>query len=161
MKKKSTATIVLATHNRDKIREFNAKLGNRIQLKTLDDFPDFPEVAENGGSIRENAYIKARAIHAHTGLPAVADDTGLEVDALDGAPGVYSSRFAGENASYRDNVQHLLKQMKGIPQEQRSARFRTSIAYVDNQEAWDVEGFVEGCILKEVRGEGGFGYDPL
>lgn len=154
-------TIVLATHNRDKIREFKEKLGNSVQLMTLDDYPDLPEVIEDGSSIRENAYLKACAVHAFTGLPAVADDTGLEVAALDGAPGVYSSRFAGQNASYRDNVLLLLERMKNIPQEQRGARFRTSIAYVDNQESWDVEGRVEGRILQEAKGEGGFGYDPV
>lgn len=161
MMKKKAKIIVLATHNRDKIREFREKIGNSLQLKTLDDYPDLPEVSEDGNSIRENAYLKARAVHAFTGLPAIADDTGLEVDALNGAPGIYSSRFAWENASYRDNVLLLLERMNNIPQEQRSARFRTSIAYVDNQESWDVEGRVEGRILQEAKGEGGFGYDPV
>ncbi|MDD4960894.1 MAG: RdgB/HAM1 family non-canonical purine NTP pyrophosphatase [Candidatus Marinimicrobia bacterium] len=161
MMKKKAKIIVLATHNRDKIREFREKIGNSLQLKTLDDYPDLPEVSEDGNSIRENAYLKARAVHAFSGLPAIADDTGLEVDALNGAPGIYSSRFAGENASYRDNVLLLLERMNNIPQEQRSACFRTSIAYVDNQESWDVEGRVEGRILQEAKGDGGFGYDPV
>ncbi len=161
MGKKTVKTIVIATKNRDKILEFQEKLGKKFHLKTLDDYPDFPEVIESGETIKENAYLKARALYAFTGLPSIADDTGLEVNALQGAPGVYSGRFAGENASYRDNVLLLLQRMKNIPQEQRGATFRTSIAYVDKQESWDVEGRVDGRILNEARGEGGFGYDPL
>jgi XTP/dITP diphosphohydrolase len=154
-------TFILATHNRDKIKEFRHKLGYAIQLKTLDDFPDMPETIEDGLDLRENAYKKAREIHAFTGLPAIADDTGLEVDVLNGAPGVYSSRYAGVNASYRDNVLKLLDELKTIPAEQRTARFRTIIAYVDHEDAWDVEGVVEGSISESEKGEGGFGYDPV
>jgi XTP/dITP diphosphohydrolase len=154
-------SIVLATHNRDKIKEFKSKLGSDIVLKTLDDFPDLPDVIEDGDSLEENALKKAREIHAFTGLPTVADDTGLEVDALNGAPGIYSSRFAGEDVSYQDNVLKLLEELKDTKMEHRTARFRTKIAFVDNDEFWCVEGSVEGRILKEQRGEDGFGYDTV
>ncbi len=154
-------SIVLATHNRDKIREFKSKLGSSIELKTLEDYPDLPDVIEDGDTLEYNAFKKAREIHEYTGLPTVADDTGLEVDALNGAPGVYSSRFAGEDVTYQDNVLKLLKELKGIKTEHRSARFRTKIAFVDTNESWCVEGSVEGRILEEQRGEDGFGYDPV
>lgn len=154
-------TYILATHNRDKIKEFKNKLGAAICLKTLDDYPNIPDVLEDGTTLEENALKKAREINAFTGLPAIADDTGLEVDALDGAPGVYSSRFAGESASYQDNVIKLLNELKGLKMEQRSARFRTSIAFVDSREAWSVHGSVEGFILEHPKGEDGFGYDPV
>ncbi len=154
-------TYILATRNRDKIKEYKDKLACTIQLKTMDDFPDLPDVVEDGNSLRENAYKKAREIHQYTGLPAIADDTGLEVDALHGAPGVYSSRFAGNTASYQDNVIKLLNDLKGIPPEQRSARFRTIIAFVDGTEEWDVDGVVDGLILNKQKGTGGFGYDPV
>ena len=154
-------TYILATHNRDKIKEFKNKLGSSICLKTLDDFPDMPDVVEDGVTLEENAFKKAREINAYTGLPTIADDTGLEVDALNGAPGVYSSRFAGENVTYQDNVIKLLNELKGLKLEQRSARFRTSIAFVDNKEAWSVQGSVEGIILDRQKGKDGFGYDPV
>jgi XTP/dITP diphosphohydrolase len=154
-------TYILATHNRNKIKEFKSKLGSTICLKTLDDFPDMPDVLEDGTSLEENAFKKAREINIYTGLPTIADDTGLEVDALDGAPGVYSSRFAGENVSYQDNVTKLLKELKDVKSEHRSARFRTIIAFVDSQEAWSVHGSVEGLIIDHQKGEDGFGYDPV
>ncbi|MDZ7820705.1 MAG: RdgB/HAM1 family non-canonical purine NTP pyrophosphatase [Candidatus Marinimicrobia bacterium] len=132
-----------------------------MRLKTLDDFPGMPEVTEDGDTLKANAHKKAREIHAYTGLPAIADDTALEVEALDGAPGVFSSRYAGEDADYRDNMIKLLKDLNGIPPEQRRARFRTIIAFVNNAEAWDVEGVVNGYILDRPQGEGGFGYDPV
>ncbi len=154
-------TFILATHNRDKIKEFKNKLGSVISLKTLDDYPDLPDVIEDGNTLEENALKKAREIHLFTGLPTIADDTGLEVDALNGAPGVHSSRYAGENASYRDNVVKLLQELNGYKAEQRSARFRTNIAFVDAQEAWIVHGSVDGKILDRQRGEDGFGYDPV
>lgn len=154
-------TYILATHNRDKIKEFKSKLGSTICLKTLDDFPDMPDVLEDGTTLEENAFKKAREINIYTGLPTIADDTGLEVDALDGAPGVYSSRFAGENVSYQDNVIKLLKELKDVKSEHRSARFRTIIAFVDGHEVWSVHGSVEGLILDHQKGEDGFGYDPV
>lgn len=154
-------TYILATHNRDKVREYHQKLGKRIRLKTLDDFPAMPEVVEDGKTLKENAYKKARAIHAYTRLPAIADDTALEVDVLNGAPGIYSARYAGKNAGYQENVIKLLKDLNGIPLEQRRACFRTTIAFVDHTEAWDVDGVVNGFILNEQKGSMGFGYDPV
>jgi XTP/dITP diphosphohydrolase len=154
-------TFILATHNRDKIKEFKNKLGSSICLKTLDDFPDMPDVIEDGDTLEHNAIKKAREIHTFTGLPAIADDTGLEVAALKGAPGVYSSRFAGENVSYQDNVKKLLSELKGIKSEHRNACFRTKIAFVDGDEVWCVDGSVDGRILEEQVGNDGFGYDPV
>lgn len=154
-------TFILATHNRDKIKEFSGKLGSAVNLKTLDDYPDLPDVVEDGKTLEENALKKASEIYAYTGLPAIADDTGLEVDTLNGAPGIYSSRFAGENATYRENVMKLLSELNGVETEQRGARFRTSIAFVNGNEKWNVQASVEGRILDHQRGEGGFGYDPV
>lgn len=153
--------MILATHNRDKIREIKEKVGSRIQLLTLDDYPNLPDVIEDGETLRENALKKAREIFEHTGIAALADDTGLEVDALNGAPGVYSSRYAGEKVSYADNVSKLLKELEGVPSEKRSARFRTVAAYIDGNHEITTEGTVEGHILNEARGKGGFGYDPV
>ena len=109
----------------------------------------------------ENSLIKARTVHKITGLPTVADDTGLEVNSLNGAPGVKSARYAGENATYKDNLNKLLKDLEGVPHGERQAQFRTVISFVtDSQEHW-VEGIVKGTILNESRGESGFGYDPI
>ena len=105
--------------------------------------------------------MKARTVHDRTGLPAIADDTGLEIDALDGAPGVYSARFAGLNPTYEDNVNKLLSVMENVPDDMRSARFRTVISFVDEiQELW-TEGFIDGKITEFPRGNMGFGYDPV
>ncbi len=153
--------IFLATHNRDKIKEIKEKLGEGVSVLTLDDFPDFPEVIEDGDTLKANALIKARAAFAHTELPALADDTGLEVEALDGAPGVYSSRYAGENVSYADNVNKLLQEMNGVPENARRACFRTVAAFTDGSREFTEEGILEGFITTEPSGSGGFGYDPI
>ncbi len=154
--------VVLATRNRDKLREIARLLDpKQFELLTLDDFDDFPEVEEDGTTLEENALKKAREVAAATGLLTVADDTGLEVDALGGQPGVYSSRYAGEKAMYADNVQKLLRELRGVPQEKRTARFRCVAAIVDGSRQVTVEGVCEGLILEEPRGEGGFGYDPV
>jgi XTP/dITP diphosphohydrolase len=155
--------IVLATGNRDKVREMcHALDGLAIEILTRDDFPGVPETVEDGMTLAENALKKARELCAATGLSAVADDTGLEVDALDGAPGVYSSRFAGPDASYADNVRLLLQRMEGVPERDRKARFRCSIALVEPAGAEIlIDGICEGRILTEPRGGGGFGYDPV
>ena len=105
--------------------------------------------------------MKAHTVHDWTGLPAIADDTGLEVDALDGAPGVYSARFSGADATYEDNINKLLSVMENVPNDMRTARFRTVISFVDeSQELWN-EGFIEGSITEDPRGNMGFGYDPV
>jgi len=154
--------IVLATHNKHKQQELALALADfKHQILSLDDFPQIGEIAETGTTLLENSLIKARTVNQLTGLPAIADDTGLEVDALGGAPGVYSARWAGDNAGYRENNLKLLTELAEIPADQRSARFRCFISYVDqNLELW-ANAKVEGIILKEPVGQAGFGYDPL
>ena len=154
--------IILATHNRGKMKEMSSILAHLpVKLLTLDDFPQIGEIPETGETLKENAFIKAETVHQKTGLPALADDTGLEVDALDGAPGVHSSRYDGETATFEDNCRKMMQEMDGIPAEERTARFHTVIAFVsDSGNEW-TEGMVEGRILEKKRGDGGFGYDPL
>jgi len=154
--------IVLATHNRGKMKEMSSILAHLpVKLLTLDDFPQIGEIPETGETLKENAFIKAETVHQKTGLPALADDTGLEVDALDGAPGVHSSRYDGETATFEDNCRKMMQEMGGIPAEERTARFHTVIAFVsDSGNEW-TEGMVEGRILEKKQGDGGFGYDPL
>ncbi len=154
--------IVLATRNNDKIDEIEDLLINiDAEIFALDDFNDLPEIIEDGTSLKENAYKKAKITFEKTGILSLADDTGLEVDALDGKPSVYSSRFAGENASYADNVNNLLKLMEGVPNEQRTARFRCIISIVGDGIAEFAEGVCGGVITDQKRGDNGFGYDPV
>ena len=154
--------IVLATHNRGKMKEMSSILAHLpVKLLTLDDFPQIGEIPETGETLKENAFIKAETVHQKTGLPALADDTGLEVVALDGAPGVHSSRYDGETATFEDNCRKMMQEMDGIPAEERTARFHTVIAFVSESGNEWTEGMVEGRILENKRGDGGFGYDPL
>jgi len=153
--------IVLATGNKGKIREFSGLLeGVFGRIISLNDLESPPEVVEDGATFRENALKKARAIAAYSGKPALADDSGLAVDALGGSPGVYSARYAGEGATDRDNIAKLLTELGGV--ENRSASFVCVLAlvYPDGKEI-TAEGTCEGVILTEPRGEGGFGYDPV
>ena len=154
--------IVLATHNHDKEIELQHSLrGLDVDICSLSEYPDIGEIEETGTTLLENSLLKARTVHDRTGLPTIADDTGLEIDALDGAPGVYSARFAGLNATYEDNVNKLLSVMENVPDDMRSARFRTVISFVDEiQELW-TEGFIDGKITEAPRGNMGFGYDPV
>jgi len=153
---------LLATRNRDKFKEIREILGkNEWELLSLEDFPETVEVVEDGKTFYENALKKARAAFTATRIPSLADDSGLEVDYLDGVPGVLSSRFAGENASYRDNNEKLLRLMKEVPWEKRKAKFRCVVALVNGEEEKWVEGVCNGIILSEYRGGDGFGYDPL
>ncbi|MBC8403275.1 MAG: RdgB/HAM1 family non-canonical purine NTP pyrophosphatase [Candidatus Marinimicrobia bacterium] len=154
--------IILATNNRHKIVEFTQAFRDfDHQVLSLYDFPQVGKINETGVTLLENSLLKARTVHKLTGLPAIADDTGLEVDALAGAPGVYSARWAGPGATYDDNNRRLLTELSHIPEEKRTARFRCIISYVDEKlELW-TEGKVEGVILKQQRGTGGFGYDPV
>ena len=154
--------IVLATHNHDKEIELQHSLrGLSVDICLLSEYPDIGEIEETGTTLLENSLLKARTVHDRTGLPAIADDTGLEIDALDGAPGVYSARFAGLNPTYEDNVNKLLSVMENVPDDMRSARFRTVISFVDEiQELW-TEGFIDGKITEAPRGNMGFGYDPV
>jgi len=154
--------IVLATHNLDKCAEMKEILGEMpIELLTLNKFSEIGEIIEDGHTLEENALIKARTVHKMTNLAAMADDTGLEVDALSGQPGIYSARYAGSNCSYSDNINKLLQEMENIPREKRTARFRTSIAYVDDNMELTTEGLVEGLITDVMRGTNGFGYDSV
>ena len=154
--------IVLATHNHDKEIELQHSLrGLDVDICSLSEYPDIGEIEETGTTLLENSLLKAHTVHDRTGLPTIADDTGLEIDALDGAPGVYSARFAGLNATYEDNVNKLLSVMENVPDDMRSARFRTVISFVDEiQELW-TEGLIQGRITKTRRGNMGFGYDPV
>lgn len=152
--------LFLASGNSHKIEELQQilmPLG--IRLKSTQDFPKAPEVEEDQPDLKGNALKKARFWYKKTGLPTIADDTGLEVETLDGAPGVYSARYAGENASYQDNVQKLLGELEG--EKNREARFRTVIAYVTNEGEHFFEGVCKGKILTAQKGTKGFGYDPV
>ncbi len=156
--------LVLATRNRDKGAELAALLGDLgVTIRTLAEFPDAPEIVEDGETCRANAIKKAKTIARHTGLPAVADDTGLMVDALGGRPGIYAARYAGENATYEDNWRKLLRELTGVPQARRRARFVTAAAMAwPGMEPVDVvEGTLEGVIAEEPAGNQGFGYDPV
>ncbi len=156
-------TIILATNNRDKVKEIRSALSSLpIVIKTKDDFENFPDPEETGTTLRENALIKAKAIYQAFKLPALSDDSGLEVDALNGAPGVYSSRYAGENVTYADNCRKLIQEMQSIPKEQRTARFRCVIAICWNEQEVDyADGVSEGYITEDIVGDKGFGYDPV
>ena len=154
--------IVIATHNKDKFKELLSCLSSLdVELLSLDKFPEIKEIIEDGKTLEENALIKARTVFKLTSLPAIADDTGLEVDALQGKPGVYSARYAGENCSYGDNVNKMLCEMRKIAKEDRTALFRTVMAYVDEKVELTSEGVVKGMINDRIKGLGGFGYDPI
>ena len=155
--------LVLASANPHKAAEITEiLLAAGLDVETLPRPADVPEVVEDGLTLEDNARLKAVALCAATGLPAVADDTGLEVDALGGAPGVWSARYAGEDATYEDNVQKLLQELQGVPAERRTARFSTvALArWPDGREVAAI-GEVEGDIVEEARGAEGFGYDPV
>lgn len=155
--------LVLATRNRHKGEELTALLSDLgIRIRTLADFPAAPEVEEDGLTCEANAIKKATEISRATGLPAVADDTGLEVDALGGRPGVYAARYAGENATYEDNCKKLIRELSGVPRELRTARFITVAAIAVPGETVQVaHGVLEGYITESPVGSGGFGYDPV
>ena len=154
--------IVLATHNNDKFAELTAILNDfPIILLSLNDFPEITELVENGNSLKENALIKAHTVHGITQLPTLADDTGLEVDALNGKPGIFSARYAGTECSYSENIEKLLQNMNHILPDKRTACFRTNAAFVDNNMELSTEGVVEGYITTKPKGIGGFGYDPV
>jgi XTP/dITP diphosphohydrolase len=182
--------IVLATHNRDKVKEIEAIMAPvDVELVGPDAVEGMPEILEDGATLEENALKKARGIREFTGLCALADDTGLEVDALDGAPGVHSARYAGESGRYEDNNRKLLQELGGVPASERTARFRCVMALALNDDvaglfyarmkergasisrpeyqgskmtdALVTEGILVGRIALANRGEAGFGYDPL
>ena len=154
-------TLVLATRNPGKISEIKALLPG-VRVAPAAAFPGCPEPEETGRTFEENALIKARVVSQYTGRTALADDSGLEVDALDGAPGVHSARYAGSDATDLDNIRRLLDALHGISDDDRTARFRCVVAVVvPDGRTWTAEGACEGRILQATRGDAGFGYDPL
>jgi XTP/dITP diphosphohydrolase len=154
--------LFVATNNRDKLFEIKVILdGCGVTLIGMSDVEPYPEPDETGDTLQENALIKAREGYARTGLPSLADDSGLEVEALSGAPGVYSSRYAGEDVTYADNYRKLLVELGDLPLEKRGATFRCVMALVNgDQEVW-WEGSAHGVITLEPAGGNGFGYDPV
>lgn len=155
--------IVLSSGNPDKLREVTEVLAaSWLEIVALGDFPNFPVPAEGTTSLEGNALLKARAARDFTGLTSIGDDTGLEVDMLGGKPGVSSSRYAGEDASYEDNVRKLLTVLQSIPKHERTARFRCviALAFSDGEERL-FRGRCDGYITFEPRGANGFGYDPV
>jgi XTP/dITP diphosphohydrolase len=152
--------IVLASANPDKAQEIREILGAAVELVPRPE--EVPDVVEDGDTLLDNARLKARALCDATGLPALADDTGLEVDAIGGEPGVRAARYAGEHVSYADNVAKLLGALDGVADDARTARFRTvaMVRFPDGNELI-ADGVIEGHIAREVRGVNGFGYDPI
>lgn len=155
--------VVMATRNHGKIKELTFLLGDcNIEILSLAAFPQIPPIIENGNTFQDNAAIKAKTVAAATGLIAIADDSGLEVDALAGAPGVYSSRYAGEEGNDAANNAKLLQELTGVPAKERTCRFRSVIAVAKpTGECFFAEGICEGSIGFEEKGQHGFGYDPL
>ena len=154
--------IIISSSNEHKISEIITKIQPFFdKIYSLSDFPDIEDIKEDGTSIVENSFIKSRVAFNHTKIPSMADDTILEVDHLMGDPGIYTARYAGENATYEDNMNKLIKNMEGVPFEERTARFKTVVTYVDGINDFSVEGFLEGRILEEKQGDLGFGYDPI
>lgn len=155
-------TLIIATNNPNKAREFAAMLKDyKIDIKTLADFPTIPEIKENGITFEENATKKVQTVVTATGLPAIADDSGLMVDALHGDPGVYSARYAGDHNDAANNAK-LLANLGGVPTEKRTATFHTTlVALKPNGAKLVVNGELPGRILATPRGANGFGYDPL
>lgn len=152
--------LVFASNNAHKLSEIRAILGDRIEIISLSDLQCHDEIPETADTLEGNALIKARYVWEHYGLYCFADDTGLEVEALGGAPGVYSARFAGEHASFEDNISLLLERLSGVAAPRR-ARFRTVIALIDEYGTHFFEGSVDGEITLERSGDHGFGYDPI
>ena len=154
-----TRRIVFATNNAHKLEEIRAILGEDFQVLGLSDIGCNEDIPETADTLEGNAEIKARYVKEHYGYDCFADDTGLEVDALGGAPGVYSARYAGPGHDSAANVDLLLKNLEG--KSDRAARFRTVIALVEGDKITLVDGVVEGRIIDELRGDNGFGYDPI
>jgi XTP/dITP diphosphohydrolase len=155
------ATFVLATanpHKAEEMRQVLAPLG----VELLERPTDVPDVEETESTLEGNALLKARALSVATGQAAIADDTGLFIEALDGRPGVWSARYAGEHATYADNVDKALRELANVPDERRQAQFRSVISVVfPDGSSWSVEGTLTGTMARAPRGEHGFGYDPI
>ena len=154
--------LVIATHNNDKKTEMQYALKDlEVKILSLDSFPEIGEIEESGSTLLENSFIKAKEVYRKTGIPTLADDTGLEVEFLNGAPGVYSARYAGKNVTYEDNVKKLLSELSGVEKKLRSAQFRTVISFFSSKKELWVDGRIEGFITEKPIGEKGFGYDSV
>jgi len=151
--------LVFATHNQNKIKEIAPLLPDSFNLVSLDDLGCHEEIPETGKTLEENALLKAAYVKNHYGLHCFSDDSGLEVAALGGAPGVYSARYAGDAKNNSQNIQKLLREMEQI--KNREAQFRTVIALILDDKTYTFEGVVKGIILNQPQGSGGFGYDPI
>ena len=155
--------LVVATTNKGKLREIAAYLDGLVdRIWSLADFPDIGQIIEDGATFQQNALIKARTVGMHTGLPTLADDSGLEVVALGGLPGVHSARFAGDAADDRANNEKLLHDLAGVPAENRQAAFHCALVLWYAEDRYNTfDGYLPGEILATPQGEGGFGYDPI
>jgi XTP/dITP diphosphohydrolase len=151
--------LVFATNNKHKLREVSDILKDKIELLSLSDIHCNVDIPETSNTIPGNAKLKAQYVKEHYQLNCFADDTGLEIDALNGAPGVYSARYAGESKDSEANIQKVLKELEG--KTNRKAQFRTVIALIYNEQEYLFEGIIKGEIIKEKRGNSGFGYDPI
>ena len=154
--------IVIASSNNHKVSEISVKIQPFFdKILSLSDFPEIGEIIEDGNTIEENSFKKSRASFEHTNIASIADDTILEVDALNGDPGLFTARYAGEKATYEENMTKLLDNLNGVEDNLRTARFRTIISFVDGKNDFHVEGRLEGRILNKKIGNNGFGYDPI
>ena len=154
--------IVIASSNNHKVSEISVKIQPFFdEILSLSDFPEIGEIIEDGNTIEENSFKKSRASFEHTNIASIADDTILEVDALNGDPGLFTARYAGEKATYEENMTKLLDNLNGVEDSLRTARFRTIISFVDGKNDFHVEGRLEGKILNKRIGDNGFGYDPI
>ncbi len=154
--------LFFATHNLDKKREIEYIFRGKFKVLYINDYRNYPEVEETGITLAENSLIKASAGYKFTGIASFGDDTGLEVNCLNGKPGIYAARYAGENATYKDNYLKLLDKMKGANCKNRAARFRTVITICLSENKFEsFEGICDGHIVKNPSGEIGFGYDPV
>jgi XTP/dITP diphosphohydrolase len=154
--------LLIATRNKDKVREIKRLLADlNVKIISALDVDGLPEVEEDQDTLEGNALKKAQILFKETGIPTVADDTGLAVDYLNGEPGVYSSRYAGENVTYDANVNKLLEAMNNVPSEKRQAKFTTVLVYIDKFQTKIVNGVCDGTISVKRKGKSGFGYDPV
>jgi XTP/dITP diphosphohydrolase len=154
--------LLLATHNKNKIKEIKDALKTTgFEILSLDDFPDLPEVIEDGDTLEHNSLKKAREIFEHAAITTLADDTGLEVEYLNGEPGVFAARWAGEGCTYKDNCDKMLRELKGVPHEKRKAAFRCVITLYGKDILKTTIGELKGYIIEDARGTDGFGYDPV
>lgn len=151
--------LIFATHNKNKIKEISGLINDKYRIISLEDINFFDEISETASTIEENASLKSKFIYNKYKLCCFADDTGLEIDALGGKPGVYSARYAGEQKNSNDNIHKVLTEMEGVPN--REARFKTIISLIIEGKEKQFEGIITGKISEKVKGDKGFGYDPI